>query len=63
MVSPRYAPAMKILSAPALLAAEEVSTSAGFPLWLMPVLAIVLLWVLAIGLAIWVLRRRARSRR
>ena len=54
---------MKILSAPALLAAEEVSTSAGFPLWLMPVLAIVLLWVLAIGLAIWVLRRRARSRR
>ena len=39
----------------AALAAEETS-SAGIPLWLVAVFAILLLWVVAVGLAIWAVR-------
>ncbi|MGK5683751.1 hypothetical protein [Actinoplanes sp. URMC 104] len=49
---------MKIFAVPALLAAEETAPTTGIPLWLVAVLAILALWVLAIGLVIWALRRR-----
>ncbi|MFF5078532.1 hypothetical protein ACFY36_15885 [Actinoplanes sp. NPDC000266] len=45
------------------LAAEETSSGVGFPLWWTYVIAIVLLWVVAIGLVVWALRRSRRRRR
>lgn len=58
-VSPIYALGMEIFAVLVPLAAEEKTTTTGIPLWLTLVLAILLLWVLAAGLLIWVLRRRS----
>jgi hypothetical protein len=54
---------MRILPVLSPWAAEEGTLTTGIPLWLTPILAILLLWVLAIGLLIWVLRRRGKTRR
>ncbi|WP_250001941.1 hypothetical protein [Actinoplanes sp. M2I2] len=53
---------MKILAALGPLAAEENASTGGFPLWLTPFLAILLLWVLAIRLLVWALLRRGKKR-